>query len=293
METIDAIIFINLKHRQDKLISIEKEINKMGFNKEKIHKIDGVYNKECGHIGCGASHIKALELAKELNAKRTLILEDDFLFTINATIFDDIIKELDKISWDVFLLAAPANFVNKEKANLTNKINKIKNKCTTTPGYLVQNHYYDKLLTNFNESLIIMGEELEKYKINKHKEILELYKKNLEQDLPTWIKIGYEFQYFDLPPGARVRYGFDTFYIEKKLEGGLFRATNDFFGGDPAFNKRKTIEVFYSGDSLPDLPKLWVVTAIDHNWYKLQKVDKFYISTPLVGRQRGFISDTM
>jgi GR25 family glycosyltransferase involved in LPS biosynthesis len=58
----DAIIYINLKHRTDRNRDILEQIKKINMTVP-IHRINAVLEPMCGHIGCGKSHILALELA--------------------------------------------------------------------------------------------------------------------------------------------------------------------------------------------------------------------------------------
>jgi len=77
MEYIDAILYINLEHRKDRNEHILNEIHKICTDNSKIHRIDAIKNDN-GALGCGLSHIKALEYAVKNEWKTVLILEDDF-----------------------------------------------------------------------------------------------------------------------------------------------------------------------------------------------------------------------
>jgi GR25 family glycosyltransferase involved in LPS biosynthesis len=80
MEHIDAILYINLAHRTDRKEHVIHEIRKICVDDSKIHRIDAI-RTEPGALGCGLSHIKALEYAMmHPEWKTILILEDDFTF---------------------------------------------------------------------------------------------------------------------------------------------------------------------------------------------------------------------
>ena len=80
MEHIDAILYINLAHRTDRKEHVIHEIHKICVDDSKIHRIDAI-RTEPGALGCGLSHIKALEYAMaHPEWKTVLILEDDFTF---------------------------------------------------------------------------------------------------------------------------------------------------------------------------------------------------------------------
>lgn len=84
MEHLDAILYINLAHRTDRNTHVLAEIHKICTDPSKIHRMDAI-RTEPGALGCGLSHIKALEYAmKHPEWKNILILEDDFTFREGA-----------------------------------------------------------------------------------------------------------------------------------------------------------------------------------------------------------------
>ena len=159
METIDAVLYINLEHREDRHKHILNQIELMGIPKEKVHRIAGIYNKECGHIGCAEAHISAFNLAKQNKWSKIIILEDDFSLKIKPEELDNFIRKADIVKWDVLLLALGHNSLQVEKDGLR-KVDK----STTTSGYIVKEEYYDTLLTTFNMSLDLMKKQLQKFK---------------------------------------------------------------------------------------------------------------------------------
>jgi F0F1-type ATP synthase beta subunit len=93
LDYLDAILYINLKHREDRKEHCLDEIRKIDKYLIKTYRIDAVYDEELGARGCIASHIKALEYFIENKYwNNVLILEDDFTFisdnkeTINQSI---------------------------------------------------------------------------------------------------------------------------------------------------------------------------------------------------------------
>ena len=156
---VDGIFYINLKHRVERMKWIESELSRMKFPKEKIIRIDAVRDKECGHIGCCKSHIKAIDLAKQLGYKSYLVFEDDFKFTVGSDILHKRLKDISSEKWDVCMLAGLISEVHSKKDIYW----RIKY-ATTTSGYIVRDHYYDTLKKCFTESLEIMEKELVKHK---------------------------------------------------------------------------------------------------------------------------------
>lgn len=152
---IDKIIYINLEYRTDRKISILSTIEKAGFDMKKVHRIDAVLNEMCGHIGCGESHIKALQYAIKNNLNCTLILEDDFVFTKTKDEIQKTIAELEKINWDCVLLAQGHKSVYDCEYSFLKRVKY----CTTTSGYIVKRPYFETLLNNFTQSVETMKKE--------------------------------------------------------------------------------------------------------------------------------------
>ena len=100
-DQIDAILVINLKHRNDRWEKLLSELKVFGVDKKavRIEAIDGKklpgYNQKpwftkkthenvdkmkAGSAGCCLSHRKAIEFAKAQGYKRILLMEDDARF---------------------------------------------------------------------------------------------------------------------------------------------------------------------------------------------------------------------
>ena len=84
MENIDIIYYINLDHRIDRNTEILSELRKMNISNLKIQRIPAIYTKGFGILGCGLSHLKAVETFMKSEYKNCLILEDDFMFSLDT-----------------------------------------------------------------------------------------------------------------------------------------------------------------------------------------------------------------
>jgi GR25 family glycosyltransferase involved in LPS biosynthesis len=147
MESIDAILYINLAHRTDRKDHILLELQKWGVDSSKIHRIDAVHRTP-GALGCGLSHIKALTEAFSHSEWNTvLILEDDFTFRPDSEM-NNKIKQLctSHSFFDVGLLSYNPEFV-KYKDTTIPSIKKILYSQTTS-SYLIRRHYIPTLLQN-------------------------------------------------------------------------------------------------------------------------------------------------
>jgi hypothetical protein len=143
-------IFINLKEREDRHVQITRELQEWGINNpirfNAIRMVDGA-------IGCTMSHIKCLEMAKERDFPQVFICEDDMYCTDIPGLLsrmDNFYKEYrNTTQWDVLMVAGnnspPYKMLNEGLIQVYN--------CQTTTGYIVQRHYYDRLIKNFRDGL--------------------------------------------------------------------------------------------------------------------------------------------
>ena len=167
------ILYINLKNRKDRKKQINKELEKMNIPKEKIIRINAVYDKKNGHIGCAKSHIKALRKAKELKLPNVVIMEDDFIFTKSKK---EINENIDKFlrtfknKWDVIHLTA--SYSDSKKINELNEFKKV-NSAMTSSGYIIQNHFYDTLINDLQQAVLKMENEMKEYDYHKYGKKLE------------------------------------------------------------------------------------------------------------------------
>ena len=169
----EKILYINLKNRTDRKKQINEQLEKMDVPKDKIIRIDAVYNKKNGHIGCAKSHIKALSKAKELNLPNVVILEDDFVFTkpkkeINQNI--DKFLLIFKGNWDIILLTA--SHVDLQKIKELNEFKKV-NSAMTSSGYIIQSEFYDKLIDDLQQAVSKMETEMKQHDYQKNGKKLE------------------------------------------------------------------------------------------------------------------------
>ena len=166
LNTFSKVMYINLKHRKDRKKQILNELKRVGIKKHKIIRIDAAHEKLNGHIGCAKSHIKTIELAKKMELKNVIVFEDDFIFTTDKEKVNKLInKFLENYdnNWDMIQLTT----VHKRLQDIpdNNYIKKV-NSATTSSAYIIQNHFYDKLLDNLKESVSKMEKEMEIWKIN-------------------------------------------------------------------------------------------------------------------------------
>lgn len=147
---VDKIVFINLEKRQDRLAEITDELKVLSAPADKIVHFKAIEEKE-GAIGCAKSHLCVLNMAEKNNWKNVLILEDDMVFQRDeASIkrFNLFLDELTQINWDVGFLSA-SYFTIKKVKEVIYKVEL----AYLANSYLVNQHYYKKLMGNFSEAI--------------------------------------------------------------------------------------------------------------------------------------------
>jgi len=170
INTLDAIIYINLENRQDRKDLLLQELETLNTTPAKIHKVSGVYMPKNGHKGCIQSHILALNMIKLNKWNRVLILEDDAQLDTDPTTVNNLITQaiqtLDEKDpdWNVIMLAT-ANKVINDKApephstqlEIYSSDNILKpttlerlTRATTSSAYIVKGDYVDEILNLFN-----------------------------------------------------------------------------------------------------------------------------------------------
>ena len=164
----DKILYINLKHRNDRKNQILNELKKMDILEDKIYRIDAVHEKYNGHIGCAKSHIKTIEFAKKNNFKTVAVFEDDFVFTEEKSVVFKKIKDfLNNFEgkWDIIQLTTVFKKLSDTEHD---SIKKVKS-ATTSSAYIINSTFYDKLINILKESLENMEKDMIEFnKTNKN-----------------------------------------------------------------------------------------------------------------------------
>jgi len=146
---IKHAFYINLLSRPDRKQHVENQLKSIGINAERFNAI----KMSNGAIGCSMSHLKIIENAKANNWEHVLIVEDDILFT-DPNLF---MKQFNKFlsnhkDFDVALIAGnnipPYVRIDDSCVQVVH--------CQTTTGYIVQKHYYDTLIKNYKDGIVLL-----------------------------------------------------------------------------------------------------------------------------------------
>ena len=145
---IDHIFYINLDNRTDRRTEFELQIKEYNLDCERF---PAVCEPQNGALGCTKSHLAVLRLAKERNYRRVLIFEDDFMFTVPPDTVQEHLYQLleTPIPFDVCFLSY--NVLASEETSYS--FLRRATDTQTSSGYIIEQHYYDTLITNFESSV--------------------------------------------------------------------------------------------------------------------------------------------
>ena len=150
-EYIDKIVYINLDKRVDRNNEIKREFRRVDIPENKIQRFPAILNKN-GALGCTMSHIKVLQSARTAKYNNILVLEDDFNFIDNVKnidkAFEKFFNSFPANSWDVVNLSRGAY---QKFSDIGSEVVSKANHISTTSGYLVNGHFFDKIIENFRE----------------------------------------------------------------------------------------------------------------------------------------------
>lgn len=142
--------YINLDRRNDRMISCERELKKIGLDRP--NRFSAIENK-VGIVGCGFSHLKCIETAKKENLPYVCIFEDDIIIPKPNQVKNTVNRILESgVDWDVLCLAGNPFLPHKEVKDDYVVINRMY--CGT--AYIVKQSFYDALIDNIRKGLMIL-----------------------------------------------------------------------------------------------------------------------------------------
>ena len=156
MNYIYKAIYINLSCRTDKRSHIENELTRYEIPFERYNAFE---YPDFGCFGCAMSHLGVLKQARDNGYKNVLIMEDDFVFSLSKEMVEKQLREIFTFrpDFDVCMLS----YKLQHSAETDNpNIYKIL-EAQTSAGYIVQQHYYDTLISIFENANILLLESKE------------------------------------------------------------------------------------------------------------------------------------
>jgi GR25 family glycosyltransferase involved in LPS biosynthesis len=145
-ELIQHHFYINLDCRIDRKEKCEEELKKIGLTPNRFPAI----KTKQGIVGCGISHLRCLEYAKENKLPYITIFEDDIVITKPNQVKNIVNRILDNnVEWDVLCLAGNSFKPHKEECDDYVVVSRMY--CGT--AYIVKEHFYDILIDNIRDGL--------------------------------------------------------------------------------------------------------------------------------------------
>ena len=192
-----TIYYINCAHRVDRRLHLEGELDKLRriVPELQVIRIEATYIPSNGALGCGLSHIKALEFAIASDDEEAIILEDDFTFRDGGSIdMKDKVEFLmtGLIDWEVCLLAG--NLKKHEPVNGMDFYHNVTQAYTTT-AYVIKRNYIPRLLKTFTgacERLVQSGPQVHDNCIDTVWQQLQA----VDQWICCWPLVGYQYPNF-------------------------------------------------------------------------------------------------
>lgn len=160
VDFIEHIFYINLDKRTDRKEEFMREMEKMDWNAERF---SGFYYKPPkGIVGCTKSHLEVLKLAKQRGYANVLICEDDLEWLEDKMVINEELGKLFKtnVEFDVCFLAYNNQTIDHEYSPKYDFLVKTLY-CTTASCYLVNNHYYDKLIELYEVALPVLDRTMQ------------------------------------------------------------------------------------------------------------------------------------
>lgn len=141
------VLYINLKHRTDRRVSIEEQLEKLGVTNPR--RIEGRRNKN-GALGCAMSHVAALQSPGN-HGGLLMVCEDDLIFTATRAAIDDCIKAfVGNPALDVLCLSHNLG----EAPSRVSRLLSITKNTQTTACYVVKERARQDLLESFEGSAL-------------------------------------------------------------------------------------------------------------------------------------------
>lgn len=157
---IEHIFYINLDKRSDRKEEFVQEMEKIGWIAERFSGF--YYDPPKGIVGCTKSHLEVLKLAKHRGYKNVLICEDDLVWLESKEVVKEELDKLFKneIEFDVCFLAYNNQTIDCEYSPKYDFLIKTLY-CTTASCYLVNDHYYDKLIELYEVTLPLLDSTMQ------------------------------------------------------------------------------------------------------------------------------------
>jgi len=188
LDNFDIVYYINLNHRTDRLLQINDELSKTNISKDKINRIEAIYNPKSGALGCSKSHIIALETFIESGKDNCIILEDDFEFCLELSQVHELLNNFFNTikSFDVLMLGGNNYMSSDTNYPFIKKAQYVIN----TSSYCVAKEFAPILLYNFKEGASKLEHIVNTNSDDNHSNRIDMY----------WLRLQYSNNWFIINP---------------------------------------------------------------------------------------------
>lgn len=138
------VIVINLDRATERMDKMFKMLAEYGFSH--VYRLSATENIVAPFLGCAQSHTRALRLARERGYSQVFIMEDDMEILLPPEEFWEKMRKVPE-KFDVFHVVATVEECRILPGNELVKIHNAHN----AAGYIVRQHYYDRLIENLAE----------------------------------------------------------------------------------------------------------------------------------------------
>jgi glycosyl transferase family 25 len=150
---IPHIFYINLDKRTDRREEIENQLKEYNLY-DQAERFPAIETPHLGILGCTASHLVVLKMARERQYPYVLILEDDFYFTIPPEEFQDNLQHFFNTVPD-FDVCMISYHIQQSQPTEDPSILKII-EAQTASGYIVNQTFYDKIIDLYEEAVPLL-----------------------------------------------------------------------------------------------------------------------------------------
>lgn len=176
MENVDICYYINLEKRTDRRDAIENTLKSADIF-DISERIDAIYDKHNGALGCSKSHVLSLEKFIDSGFDTCLVIEDDLVLHNSSKLKENINKIFENsVDFDVIQISGNHINVVPSEHSFLYKVNDSQ----TTSGYIITKDFAPILLNNFKDSSALMERN---GKV--HDNCLDIYWKKL-QPISKW-----------------------------------------------------------------------------------------------------------
>lgn len=138
--------YINLDSRPDRREQIESECSKMGIQ---VERFPAIVHSQGPALGCTASHLQVLKLARERGLPRVMVFEDDFVWLVSKETLVNTLACLPP-EFDVVMLGY---CILREEPYTTMFGRTLEAQAGS--GYIVHQKAYDSLIARWEEGLAL------------------------------------------------------------------------------------------------------------------------------------------